>query len=414
MKKYLIPILIGLFASACSNLNPESAMQLQAGSYRGFLMRPDGISIVFNFELQDSAARTFMIITNGAERIRVDAISQKGHHFRIRMPLFNSEFKGLSLNDGTLWGSWIRDLGDSDQVVPFRGVPDGTGRFDVSAPPAFRISGRWAVRFTDPSDKHSFPAVGLFFQHGDTLLGTFMHTDGDDRYLQGIVDGDSLKLSTFDGSHSYLFTARIANDSTLVGGRLYSGLGGYETWDGHKDDSARLPDPYSLTTLVPGKEHLDFSFPDLNHDTVSLHEYLGKVVVVQIMGSWCPNCMDETAFLSRYYDRNRKRGIAVIGLAYERTTDFSQSRVGLLEFQRRYQVHYPLLITGVTDTDPHIMEKTLPAIRHFQAFPTTLFVDKKGNIRKINTGFTGPGTGAYYLAFKKEFGQVVDSLLSEP
>jgi len=55
----------------------------------------------------------------------------------------------------------------------------------------------------------------------------------------------------------------------------------------------------------------------------------------------------------------------------------------------------------------------LPALNGIAAFPTTLFIDRKGNVRKVHTGFSGPATGKFYDEFKKEFNRLIDQLVSE-
>jgi hypothetical protein len=123
--------------------------------------------------------------------------------------------------------------------------------------------------------------------------------------------------------------------------------------------------------------------------------------------------MDETKFLSDYYDENHQRGVEIIGLSYERTTDFIESQKALQPFKKRFNVKYPILITGVTVSDSLRAEKTLPQLESINAFPTTIFVDKKGNISKIESGFNGPATGEHYTEFKKEFNKIIDELLAE-
>jgi peroxiredoxin len=207
----------------------------------------------------------------------------------------------------------------------------------------------------------------------------------------------------------------ITNDSTITSADFYSGLSIHETWTAVKNQSAKLPDEFSYSHVKEGESKLNFTFPDTKGNKVSISDpyYRGKVVIVQILGSWCPNCMDETAFLSDYYQQNKQKGLEIIGLAYERTDNFNESKKALEPFQNRFQVKYPFLITGVTPSDPEKTEKTLPQIDHINAFPTTLFIDKKGIIRKIHTGFDGPGTGKYYEEFKEEFEKLVTRLLNE-
>jgi hypothetical protein len=125
--------------------------------------------------------------------------------------------------------------------------------------------------------------------------------------------------------------------------------------------------------------------------------------------------MKKICFLSslHFYRKNKQKGVEIIGVAYELTTDYETSKKSLQSFMQRLQVTYPVLVTGVTLFDSLKTEKTLPQLEGIKAFPTTIFIDKKGNVRKIHTGFRGPGTGEYYELFKKEFTDLIDSLLQE-
>ena len=107
----------------------------------------------------------------------------------------------------------------------------------------------------------------------------------------------------------------------------------------------RLEDQFAMTKWKKDAP-FTFSFKDINGNAVSLSEprFKGKVVLVQLMGSWCPNCMDETRFLSGFYDEYHGKGVEIVALAYERSTDFARSQTSLRSFQQRFQVKYPMLI----------------------------------------------------------------------
>jgi len=287
-------------------------------------------------------------------------------------------------------------------------------RFSAAHSPTTNATGRWDATFTT-KDKQVYKAIGEFKQEGTRLSGTFLTSTGDYRYLEGIVSGDSLVLSGFDGGHAFLFTGALASNNTITNGQFYSGAAGTETWKAIKNKDIELPDGYEQTKLHEGETKLNFSFTSLDGSKVSINDerFKNKVVVVQILGSWCPNCMDETAFLSDYYNKNRDKGLEVIGLAYERTTDFQRSKESLMRFQKRFNVKYPILITGVTVSDPQRAEKTLPQLTQIKAFPTSIFIGKDGRVKKIYSGFSGPGTGEHYKKFVKEFDQMIKGLLAE-
>jgi thiol-disulfide isomerase/thioredoxin len=147
--------------------------------------------------------------------------------------------------------------------------------------------------------------------------------------------------------------------------------------------------------------------------SINDERFRNKVVIVQLMGSWCPNCMDETKFLSEYYQQNKHKGIEVISLAYEYSEDYERSRNSLRKFQQRFNVKYPMLITGAKTSDSLRTDKTLPQLTPIKMFPTTIFIGRDGKVKKIDTGFTGPGTGEHYIEFVKRFNATVNKLLTE-
>jgi thiol-disulfide isomerase/thioredoxin len=140
-------------------------------------------------------------------------------------------------------------------------------------------------------------------------------------------------------------------------------------------------------------------------------KYQGKVVIVSILGSWCPNCLDEMAFLAPWYEENRDRGVEIIGIAFERKDDFEYARRTLTQLKERFKTDYPLLFGGAVGREN--VAGALPELENFSSYPTTLFIDKQGKVRKVHTGFNGPATGLFYEEFKKDFNQLIDSLIEE-
>lgn len=233
--------------------------------------------------------------------------------------------------------------------------------------------------------------------------------DGDYRYLEGNVVNGKLKLSTFDGNHAYVFTA--TRDENILKGDFYAGKSTHKTWTGIRNDQAKMPDPESLTVLKPGYEKIEFSFPDLDKKMVSLSDakYKNKVVILQIMGTWCPNCMDEARYLAPWYKKNKDRGVEILGLAYERKDDFDYARKRVQVMKKKMDIDYDIVIAGVND--PKKTAATLPALKEFLGFPTTIYIGIDGKVKRIYTGFSGPGTGPYYEEYIQHFNQLIDELL---
>lgn len=404
-------LLIAVTALAACGTTQQAG--LKTGPWQAQLTRQDGGQIIFNFDVADSAGAPVIYVTNAGERMKVDEVKVEGDSVFIRMPFFDSEFKAAVYFNGSLQGKWIRHLADKDVDIDFYAQPGSSERFAVSQPATRNVTGRWPTWFYDAPGKDSSFAIGEFVQTGSQVTGTFLTTSGDYRYLQGVVDGDTLKLSTFDGSHAYLFTAIVENDSTLTNGTFLAGITAKQQFSARKDSSARLQDATTLNTVKEPGATLDFKFPDLSGKPVSIKDerFKNKAVIVQISGSWCPNCMDETAYLSDWYKKNKDRGVEIVMLTYERTTDFEKSKKAAAGFAKKFDVTYPVLITGVTPSDPQKTEKTLPQLTGLKGFPTTIYLDRSGKVVEVHTGFNGPGTGAHYEEYKKEFNTLMDRLL---
>ncbi|HRP54608.1 TlpA disulfide reductase family protein [Agriterribacter sp.] len=404
-------LISGLYTQA------QQKNDLSGGQWRGELQRADGNNIVFNFEISKKSGKPIAYIRNAAERLAVDDITIVKDSVFIRLPFFDSQFRAAFIDHNRIKGVWIKRLADRNLVMPFTAVNNGTKSYrfkTLNKKPAADITGRWATSFSDAKHTRTIAAVGVFNQEGTVLTGSFLTPSGDYRYLEGVVDGDSLKLSGFDGGYALLFTAKIDDAGNISGGKYFSGVGAPRIWEASKDAAAQLSGNASSALLKQGASpKLDFTFKDVDGKPVSINEprFKNKVIIVQILGSWCPNCMDETVFMHELYKKYRSKGVEIVGLAYERTADFTRSQQSVRNFMKRLKVEYPVLITPVAVSDPQRAEKTLPQLEKIPAFPTTIFTDRKGEIQKIHAGFNGPGTGADYERQKKEYYEIIDSLL---
>ncbi len=386
---------------------------LQKGHWRASLLRQDGHAIAFNLDVETLKGKTAFYVLNGAERMLVDDITIIKDSLFIDMPVFESSFKLKIVSKDSLAGTWIKRGALKNTLMPFVASANQKYRFvPVNGNSTVKVGGKWKMEFIT-GEEHE-PAVGNFVQNGNVVTGSILTPTGDYRFLEGIITGDFLQLSAFDGNHALLFTATIKGD-IITNGELFSSNAPAGKWTALRDEKATLP-AGKLTELKDGQDGtLDFSFIDLDGKKVSIHDdrFKNKVVVIQLMGSWCPNCMDETAFLSAYYNKNKGKGIEMIGLAYEYTTDLERSKASLRKFQKRFDIQYPLLITPVAISDPLRTQKTLPQLTDIKVFPTTLILDKNGKIAEISTDFFGPGTGEYYVHYKENFEKKLRELLNQ-
>ena len=325
----------------------------------------------------------------------------------IRLHIFDIDLKA-KINENSLNGYYIKNYKE-DYKLPFTASYNKSARFDEPKSTSV-FDGKWQTVFTEDDGK-TFPAVGVFKQKGDLMTGTFLTETGDYRYLEGKASDNSMSLYTFDGNHAFIFNTTVEGDS--IKGEFLSGKDYRATFTGYKDENAKLTDADKLTYLKEGYSKVEFSFPGLDGNLVTPNDekYQNKVVLLQIFGTWCPNCMDETIFYSNWYKKNKDKGVEIIGLAYEAKDDFEYAKARVEKMKKKYNVNYDYVIAGVYDKEA--AAKTLPMLNHVLSFPTTIFIDKKGKVRRIHTGFSGPATGKYYEDFVDDFNSFMNQLIFE-
>jgi thiol-disulfide isomerase/thioredoxin len=381
------------------------------GTYRAVLQLPAG-ELPFGLDLEHEGTGTVGYLLNGNDREKLNEVTVTGSHLEIRMPGYENRLSADSKGNELLGEVVLSKPGGKQQHIVLRAQLGRNYRFfENTASGALDVSGRWAVKFTDDDGKPE-AAVGEFTQTHDVVIGTFLAETGDHRFLAGQVRGKELYLSTFDGAHAFLYKAKLSSDGTLAGD-FWVGTAHHERWTGTRDANAALPDAYSLTAMRAGAKHFDFAFPDLDGNTVTSKDqaFQGKVMIVALAGSWCPNCHDEAAFLEPIYREYRGKGVEIVSLMFEHFGDFPRAAEAARRFRGHYGIEYTTLIAGISDTDE--AAKKLPMLDRFYNFPTTIFVDRKGEVRKIHTGFSGPATGDHYTQFAAEVKATLDQLLAE-
>ncbi len=398
--------------SACGRGNaPGAADGPPLGQYRAVLSVAGG-DLPFGLELAREDGVLVAWLINGPERVRVPDVQLDGDRLTMQMPGYSHRLMARFVDarfEGTVEFLRPRGVINSVRVIA---MPGQAWRFfpKPGAEP-MDFSGRWAVTFSD-DEGHDEAAIAELSQQGHEVTGTVLRASGDDRYIAGEARGDTLFLSRFDGGSAYLYLGRLGSDGTLSGD-FHSSSGAHETWYGRRDSNARLEDPAKMTALKPGVKSLEFTFPDLDGSLVSFpgRQFAGKVVLITIGGSWCPNCHDEAVFLRELLASRRAAGLEVIQLMFEYTPDFASASAAARAFAEKFAIDYPVLIAGTT-VDNDVLKK-LPQLQKFSAYPTLLIFDRKGALRLTHAGFSGPATGAHYDEQNRELTALVDTLLQE-
>jgi thiol-disulfide isomerase/thioredoxin/archaellum component FlaF (FlaF/FlaG flagellin family) len=328
--------------------------------------------------------------------------------FFVAIPNYDSHIEGVIQSKTLLKGIYVKDYVD-DYSIPFIAERTEENVFEIGNSSHSTIKSKYATTFVFDNQKTS-PAIALFTQNGNNVVGSFAKETGDYRYLEGVIDGNMLKLSTFDGSHLYLFQAEIKGDS-LINGSYISGKGGSYTWSAAYDINVELRDPEKLTYIEEGSGEFNFDLLDLNNSKIDLNDPLfnNKVKIIQIMGTWCPNCLDESRYFNSLYKKYKEDGLEIIAVAFENGSDTLNILEKLKTYKKNNAMEYTLLYGGEASSEA--AAKTFPMLNKIMSFPTAIYLDRSNNVVKIYTGFYGPGTGDYYLEYTKSTEAFIKNLL---
>lgn len=412
-KKYAILLLsVALLGTGLR----ASAQAPRAGQWRGILHLNDSMhaDLPFNFELKRDKGHVTINIRNWTDRIVCTEVRETSDSLNWKIPVFDTYFICAIKSDTLFTGYWINNARTTLRNIRFEAHYGKDWRFlpptTVAKDPPFYPDGKWQAMFS-PGVADSSAAVGDFVSEGNKVFGTFLTETGDYRFLEGNFIGNNLYLSTFDGAHAFLFKAQVTGKKMT--GTYWSGIHWFEPFVAERNDSAHLRDANKLTYVSDSTLSIQFTYLNDDRMPVSYSDprYKGKVVILQVMGSWCPNCLDETKVLSELYKANQSKGLEIIGLDFEHTDDLNQACANVKRMKARYGTTYEVLITG--RNNKREASEALPFLNGIMAFPTTVYIDKKGRIRRVYTGFNGLATGKVGMQQDEEMKAFVAKLLAE-
>lgn len=404
--RFLAALLVLAALAACG---PPA--KIEPGWYRAVLTLPGG-ELPFGLELAQENGAWVGYLVNGPERVRVPEVMVDGRALRMTMPGFGNRLSAKRKHDRLEGEVVLVKAGGKEQHIPLVAVPGESYRFfkDPHTDNA-DVSGRWAVTFTDQDGKKS-EGIAEFRQKFHEVTGTFLLLTGDHGYLAGEIRDNELHLSAFDGAHAFLYRATVTPSGELVG-TYWSGLAWREEFAARRDEEAKLAGADSATQIRDETWVLGFTFPDESGQPVSFADrrFRNKIVIVTLAGSWCPNSHDEAAFLAPFYREQHAKGVEIVALMFEHFGDFEQAAQAVKSFRAKFEIEYPTLIAGISDKGEAAAR--LPQLNGVYAYPTTLFLDRRGRVRRIHTGFMGPATGVHHEELTSSFRQTVETLLAE-
>jgi thiol-disulfide isomerase/thioredoxin len=364
--------------------------KMKTGMWQGELAMNDRLYIPFQLKVEEEGKRIYVV--NDLEEILMLNHAKKDSMY-LKFPIQDAEviFK-LEQNGESARGYWINHNKKVQQKIPLTLTWNVAQRFPQmhpTKPVQSLFDGTWEVTF-QPGTKDEEKAIGIFKAGKDTeIAGTFLTETGDYRFLAGNRSGQNFSMSTFNGSWAMMFEAELQSDT--LKGKFYSGVSYVSEWIAVRNPEARLRNEAALTYVVNDQKVKTSDMVQLNGKAFSLKPNDGKVMVLQIMGTWCPNCLDEVQFMNDLHERYAQFGLEIIALAFEVGTNEKQTRKKLKSFKKKIGMEYDLVLAGKSSKE--VASAQFPMLNGIMSFPTTIIIGKDGKVLHVHTGYSGPATG---------------------
>lgn len=387
----------------------RSQIKVQPGKWDAALQLTADTELPFRMEVEKNKKSYTFSIHNAEEVITLTSYIKEDDSVRIDFPNFHSSLKFKVENKQLLKGYWTNFNKGNNYKIPFRAnyIPPSIRE---AASGEEHLSGRWRSTF-DPGTKDAYMAVGIFRVEKSHVYGTFLTETGDYRFLEGRTDGKSFNLSCFDGSHAFHFTGKL-DDKNKITGNFYSGKHFKGDWIAEYDPEFQLRNPDSLTYMVKN-EPFSFKLKDLDGKDFFFPNpaFENKVTIVQIMGTWCPNCMDETEYFKELYQKYHQDGLEIIAVGYETPNDFAAQAEKVKLLKQRHQLEFTFLVGGMANKG--LASEQFSMLNRIISYPTAIIIGRDGQVKRVHTGFNGPGTGEIYQEYVKETNAFIEELLKK-
>ena len=368
-------VLVPLLCAACRHEQPIP----EKTYWNGIVELSDGVDLPFQMNLDLSQPNPTGYFVVGEEKAPIPEIVRNGNAIVFKFSEYGAEMRGTW--NGREWkGNYLR----------IRST--GTKSFKFTASP--QLAGALAVHVDSPSAGNyqvDEKTVAKFWAKDGALYGTFIATDGDYGLLEGRPAGRGIQLSRFTGWQAIAIKLEPGAAGTLSG-KLYAAAN-----DKPQDLLLRpradvnIEPPANQQTVIKDVQ-AEFAFSGVSLDGQTIRNtdlrFKGKALIVDIMGTWCHNCMDEAPILEQLQRQYGKDGLEIVGLSFEIGDDPALAKKNLELFKNRFGLTYSLLFCGSLD-DENVNKKIHSQLDHFFAYPTTIFLDKAHKVQFVHSGFKG-------------------------
>jgi thiol-disulfide isomerase/thioredoxin len=397
--KYLVLILLTLLSLSCSKqdliLNGEWKLTLS--------LQDKELPVIVSLTQNSNIISGHLI--NSSEKIALSGtITDK--KFSIQIGSHYAKLDGTLSREG-IKGSWIR-TNKENYKVPFVGrkssklslYKEYEGQENL-----LQLTGKWKVEIGESKKL----GLGIFKQTGSRVQGSILTTTGDYRFLDGYIKNNIVLLTGFDGVFSFVVEAIVSNDKFMA--TMYSGKSSLNKVTGVRDANFTLEDP-NLMTKATSLKPVSMKLKTISGSVVDINagEFKNKVKIIQLFGSWCPNCIDETNFFVKWRKENQAKlnDVKFIALSFEKTKTQKEAIKNLRKARVKLGMSYPIILADFNKTKEITEFLPLDKVR---AFPTTIFLGRDNKIYKIHTGFAGQATGEFFSKFTKDFDKTINELM---
>jgi thiol-disulfide isomerase/thioredoxin len=327
-----------------------------------------------------------------------------GDSLVLEMADYDAAITAVQRGDSLL--GFYRNVGNrGPRVIPFRAR---RGRWPVE-PAGETLLGSWDATFVQ--ENRTSPRVIRIANGSTGIEAAFVANSGDYGLFWGGATTDSLEIGHFDGTFVFRITGRLSGDT--LRGIYHAGLRTQTPWYAVRSTGRRHLTPSLEVTRADTVAPFRFAFPDLDGRMVTNEDprFRGKVLLVDIFGTWCSTCHDAAPVLVQLHRDFHARGLEILGLAYEVTGDSAVDKRQVRRFRDKFGIPWTLLVAGINVTEA--TAATLPQLLGFTAYPTFLFLGRDGRIRKVHAGFVGPAGGELHERQVRELRRLVEELLAE-
>ena len=363
----------------------------------------NGVEVPFLFEIAGDQTTIRGSFFNGDRRITSTAGKVENGVLSLSFDQYAAKLEATE-QDGALAGEYRRGTRAPYPFKARRAAEAATVAIDAPS-----IDGTWIVGAKSTKGESAWRFIVK--QTGAQVTATILRVDGDTGTLSGSYRDGRFVLSHFSGARPLLLEVTPGTDGTLtLRQNAKTELVAVRADTARAREIGEPTDPALHTSVKDPSEPFRFSFPDLAGKVVSNEDaqFRGKVVLVNISGSWCPNCHDEAPFLAALHRKYRSSGLEVVTLSFEEADQLSNP-TRLRAFIGQYGIGYTVLLAGVPDD----AEAKVPQAVNLNAFPTTFILGRDGRVRAVHTGFPSPGSGAFYTKAERDVTEQIERLLAE-